>query len=86
MTPAQPQVCPLLHEQDHDWGWALVGPVTLRGRPLHSHVVPNCDLRRHQLDPTCWCGPEEDDNQADLWLHNAADDRDAYATGAREPN
>lgn len=84
---AGPPICPLLHEADTDFGWAVVGPVLLYGRPVATHVVPNGDLHRHQLDPTCWCEPDEDSiTDVPLWVHNAADDREAYASGEREPN
>lgn len=79
-------VCPLMHEPDTDIGWCVVGPVTLDGRPMHTHVVPNCDMRRHQLDPSCWCQPVEDEEQANLWAHNSLDGREKYEQGDRRPN
>lgn len=46
-----------------------------------THVVPNFDLREHQLDPSCWCEPVADTEVDELWVHNAADHREDYECG-----
>lgn len=75
-----------MHEPSADSGWEIVGPVTLNGVPQHSHVVPNCDLRLHQLDPTCWCEPVQDVEGTGILIHNSADGREKYEQGALRPN
>jgi hypothetical protein len=50
------------------------------------HVIPADDEREHQLSTWCWCGPESfevDAGGATIWVHHAADLREAYeqATG-----
>lgn len=49
------------------------------------HVVPRGDIREHETTPSCWCEPVEDDEEAGLWLHNSADDREAFEQGTRKP-
>jgi hypothetical protein len=80
------RVCPLLHEPTAESGWEVTGWVTHNGRPLHYHLVPCCDLRRHQLDPICWCNPQEDEDAAGFWIHNSADGREHFETGQRAPS
>lgn len=50
------------------------------------HVVPIGDTREHVCSKDCWCEPEEDDEEPDIWLHNAADGRLAFETGERLPS
>ena len=50
------------------------------------HVVPRGDIREHETSPDCWCMPDEDDEEPGLWLHNAADDREAFEQGTRKPS
>lgn len=47
------------------------------------HIVPIGDWRDHDLEPTCWCRPVEDDEEPGLWGHNALDDRLAYERGEK---
>jgi hypothetical protein len=46
------------------------------------HVVPLHDLRAHDLDPQCWCGPALDEN---VWVHHSMDRREEYEEG-RKPS
>jgi hypothetical protein len=39
------------------------------------HVVPNCDLKEHDVDGACWCAPYEDDG---VIVHNSMDQREVY--------
>lgn len=79
--------CPLLFDEPTaETGWSVVGPITLDGVPIHSHVVPNCDMRLHRLDPTCWCDPTESEDVADLWGHHSLDKRELYERGERAVN
>lgn len=64
--------------------WHLV-PLYLR-RTTHvaaQHLVPIDDLRPHDLTTRCWCRPIEDDEEPDLWAHNALDEREAHEDGRR---
>ena len=46
------------------------------------HVYPLNDLREHVLEGVnCWCHPRIDDEDG-LVVHNAADEREKYETGA----
>jgi len=78
-------VCPIMHEQTADNGWDVV-PIDFNGRLVHTHVVPCGDLKRHQLDPTCWCQPVQDDEDPKLWGHNSLDGREKYEQGEQRPN
>ena len=69
--------CSLLHEPDADFGWEHL-PVFLNGEIHYRHVVPCGDLKRHQLDPVCWCTPVIEDG---IVIHNAADRREDYEQG-----
>jgi hypothetical protein len=69
-----------MHEPTTDAGWDAV-QITLDGALAFTHVVPCGDLRRHQLDPSCWCMPFVDDEDPKLFGHNAADGREAYEQG-----
>ena len=73
-------VCPLMHEPSAANGWDLC-PITLDGRPLFTHLVPCGDLKRHQLDATCWCDPQADEEEPSLIVHNAADGREEFEEG-----
>lgn len=74
--------CPLLHEYDHETGWDSL-PIYLRGKLVFRHVVPCGDLKRHQLDPVCWCRPTIDDEDETMLIHNSADGREEYEQGRR---
>ena len=48
------------------------------------HVWPCDDLREHDTSGwSCWCRPEVD---GDTVIHNSADGREDYETGARKVN
>lgn len=83
MTPVPP--CQLLHEPTEDFGWE-VATVMHNGRQQGEHLLPCGDLRRHQLDPSCWCCPAEDADAAGYWIHNSADGREEYEEGRRAAN
>lgn len=72
--------CPIMHETDFPTGWELVD-VWFEETICVKHLVPCNDLRQHQLDPSCWCGPTEDDECPDFHIHNSADGREAYEEG-----
>jgi hypothetical protein len=51
-----------------------------------QHIIPLEDDREHDISTWCWCGPESvevKDDGTTLWVHQAADMREAYekATG-----
>lgn len=50
-----------------------------------THVVPLEDLREHDLTPTCWCHPEQHDDES-IVVHMSMDGREAYETGERKPS
>lgn len=47
------------------------------------HIVPLGDLREHEDSESCWCGPEELDDDGDevVFVHKAMDGRDRYESG-----
>ena len=45
-----------------------------------THVVPDDDLREHELTKDCWCHPYDDDL---IWVHNSMDRREDYEHGKR---
>lgn len=47
-----------------------------------GHVIPLNDLQDHILSPRCWCSPHEDDDCEGVWIHNSADARELYDSGA----
>lgn len=56
-------------------------------KPARYHVTPVNDLREHIVDPDveCWCKPAyEEDGQ--LVIHNALDQRERYETGELKPH
>lgn len=42
------------------------------------HVIPLHDEREHFISVECWCNPHQDEEEPRLWIHPAADMRDAY--------
>ncbi len=48
------------------------------------HIVPLNDLREHTASSKCWCHPREDDEVADMFIHNAMDQRELYERGERK--
>lgn len=75
-------VCPLMHEYDHDSGWEAV-TIDYNGVPLYIHIVPCADMRRHQLDPSCWCSPSMDEDDKSVVVHHSADGRETYERGRK---
>lgn len=51
--------------------------------PVRVHVVPVGDLRDHDAAPTCWCRPQQDDEQPLVWTHNSLDGREAFEADER---
>lgn len=53
---------------------------------LHSHAIPDDDLRVHEVyaDRPCWCRPVV--NEYGTFMHNALDGREAFETGERLPS
>jgi hypothetical protein len=47
-------------------------------------VVPLHDLREHEVNGSCWCRPQR--NEDDVWIHNSMDGREAFETGQRKPS
>jgi dihydroorotase len=78
-------VCDFMHESEVDTGWEIVD-VHWNETVTVKHLVPCGDLRQHQLDPSCWCKPVEDAETADFWIHNSADRRELFETGAARPS
>jgi hypothetical protein len=51
------------------------------------HIVPHNDLFPHVLSyASCWCHPTIDEEDPHLVVHNSADGRELYETGARRMN
>ncbi len=45
------------------------------------HVYPVNDLREHETEGVpCWCNPTYDEED-DLYIHNALDQREKYESG-----
>jgi hypothetical protein len=77
--------CPIVYEDEDGFetGWIRL-PTTYREVLTAYHVVPCNDLRKHQLDSTCWCQPydEEPIGSVDIIVHNSADGREKYEPDA----
>lgn len=57
--------------------------MTWRCKPTDSgdvHVVPENDLKPHDLSMRCWCRPVRDMVE-DVVVHNAMDQRERYERG-----
>lgn len=67
----------------HPSGWDVIGLGGDDGTIVEQHVIPVHDLRPHIETPQCWCQPTEDDEQPNLWAHNALDRREQYEEGRR---
>lgn len=50
------------------------------------HVVPENDLREHEISERCWCRPQRDDEAPNVIVHNSMDGREFYETGERKAN
>jgi len=50
---------------------------------MKQHIYPIHDLREHVTDgDECWCNPTIDEED-DIVIHNAADERELFETGER---
>lgn len=47
------------------------------------HIVPINDLREHIASKDCWCGPTEDAQVDDVWVHHSMDKREEYEEGRK---
>lgn len=74
--------CPLMQTEVDYAGWQIE-EVWLDEEHRFAHLVPCMDLRLHQLDASCWCGPVEDPEAPDCWVHNSADGRELFERGER---
>lgn len=54
--------------------------------PSRWHVIPVGDLREHESSPACWCKPTPDDEEHEIFVHHAMDNREAFETGERKPS
>lgn len=76
------------YDPDFAGGWR---ELKVRTPPVRVdiHVVPVNDLRDHELKPTCWCKPHEDQEmlceQSPIfgYMHNALDQRELIENGVR---
>lgn len=59
----------------------LGGWESTQWREGDTHVVPLNDLREHEQYTDCWCNPVE--NEANIWVHNALDQRERLEDGGR---
>jgi len=50
-----------------------------------NQVYPLRDLKEHLLERPCWCNPSYDEED-DILIHNAADEREKFETGERKPS
>ena len=50
-----------------------------------KQVYPLRDLKEHLLERPCWCNPSYDEED-DILIHNAADEREKFETGERKPS
>lgn len=50
------------------------------------HIVPENDLREHEIDKRCWCKPTVDDTgDSMVVVHNSLDGRELTEPGAKLP-
>lgn len=45
--------------------------------------MPFDDLRPHRPHHTCWCHPDADDEELDVYTHRSLDQRELYESGER---
>ena len=61
-----------------------------RQDPLHSavHVIPLDDMYSHKrFGDDCWCAPDtEPVPDGTMVIHNAADEREKFRAGLRQPS
>ena len=46
------------------------------------HVIPLDDLKPHEPNDECWCGPAYDDG---VFVHRSMDQRELYERAERKP-
>jgi hypothetical protein len=68
-----------------NWGWVELPGETLEGHSV-IHIVPQNDITNHVFSEKCACQPDEDDEEADIWHHNAFDGREEYEYRGRKPH
>jgi hypothetical protein len=44
------------------------------------HVMPMGDLRDHMDSPDCWCKPTQDEDDPQVYIHHALDQRERFET------
>lgn len=74
-----------MQSEEYPHGW-VTEEAWFEERERFIHLVPCNDLRLHQLDPSCWCQPQEDEETPDFYVHNAADRRELFEQGNRKPS
>ena len=52
-----------------------------RGDTGQRHVIPQDDLKPHDLINYCWCNPVDDEG---IIVHNSMDKREEYERGERK--
>lgn len=51
------------------------------------HVIPLDDLKEHDDNAGCWCGPEvEEEDEGRVIVHHSMDGREAFENGERLPS
>lgn len=50
------------------------------------HITPMMDLRPHDCARTCWCKPDVDDVEDNVFIHHAMDQREGFESGERLPS
>ena len=69
---------------DDSLGWIYLTPVP---GPGDAHVIPENDIKGHDVSEDCWCHPVDDHEAPDyVWHHNAKDGREAYQNDGRKLN
>lgn len=65
--------------------WMFLHPK--EGVDADCHVIPENDLKEHDISSECWCRPVDDHEAYDyVWLHNAKDGREDYEIETRKSN
>jgi hypothetical protein len=48
---------------------------------VFCHIIPLGDWRDHEASCACWCRPKPHDDDPEVMLHNAMDQRDKLVRG-----
>lgn len=59
-----------------DWGCYI-------GDSHFVHVMPEDDLREHDISESCWCAPRPDVEEEFVMVHNSMDRREEYEQGRK---